>query len=292
MTIIQLETFLKIIEAGSFSGAADLLSYAQSTVTTQIKQLETELGCHLFDRLGKTVAITPEGEKLSFYAEKILQLQRELLSEIPPLKEAHGTLKLGISESLCYGRLPQLLLEYKRLCPKVDIQLKFISQKTFPLMLKNGSLDIVYTLNPYIELPELRLLYKKKESLGFYTSPNHVLAKRRKIKEADLDQMPLLLTAHDCSFRAMLLDDLRRSNVTPRIILETSSKEILKQFSVNEFGIAFMPDMAVQKELDEKRLVKLDWSGADFPIFSQIFIHKDKHINKAIDAFIQMISNT
>ena len=57
MTITQLGTFLKITELNSFSAAADSLGYAQSTVTTQIKQLEEELGCVLFERLGKTITV-------------------------------------------------------------------------------------------------------------------------------------------------------------------------------------------------------------------------------------------
>ncbi|MBQ7657802.1 MAG: LysR family transcriptional regulator, partial [Butyrivibrio sp.] len=68
MTITQLSTFLKIAEQNSFSAAAASLDYAQSTVTTQIKQLEEELGCQLFDRLGKTIVLTPQGEKLIEYA--------------------------------------------------------------------------------------------------------------------------------------------------------------------------------------------------------------------------------
>ena len=83
MTIVQLGTFLKIAEAKSFTSAAAQLGYAQSTVTTQIRQLEEELGCLLFDRLGKNVVLTPEGEKLSAYAEKMLQLEREILLDVP-----------------------------------------------------------------------------------------------------------------------------------------------------------------------------------------------------------------
>lgn len=74
MNNTQLETFLKIVETKNFTSAANLLGYAQSTVTTQIKQLEDELGCLLFERLGKSLTVTAEGEKLSVYAEKMLQL--------------------------------------------------------------------------------------------------------------------------------------------------------------------------------------------------------------------------
>ena len=59
----------------------------------------------------------------------------------------------------------------------------------------------------------------------------------------------------------MLLDDLAQAAVTPRIALETSSKEILKQFAINEMGVAFMPEMAAEEEIKKKRLVKLNWQG-------------------------------
>ena len=83
MTITQLETFLKIAQTKNFTSAANELGYAQSTVTTQIKLLEDELGCLVFERLGKTIVLTPEGEKLLVYAEKLLQLEREIHMEVP-----------------------------------------------------------------------------------------------------------------------------------------------------------------------------------------------------------------
>ena len=78
MNIFQLETFAKIAETKSFTSAGNILGYAQSTVTTQIKQLEDELGCLLFDRLGKSIVLTEEGVRLLGYAEKMLQLKKRL----------------------------------------------------------------------------------------------------------------------------------------------------------------------------------------------------------------------
>ena len=148
MTLTQLGTFLKIAETGNFTTAANLLGYAQSTVTTQIKQLETELNCLLFERLGKSIALTPEGERLQGYAEKVLQMEREILLEVPAVREPVGMIKLGVSESLCYNRLPQSLMAYRKKYPGVDIRIQFIDHETFPEQLKKGALDLVYTLNP------------------------------------------------------------------------------------------------------------------------------------------------
>ncbi len=292
MTLIQLETFLKIAENNSFTYAANSLGYAQSTVTTQIKQLENELNCILFERLGKSIVLTSEGERLLIYAQKMLQLEQEILLEVPPQSEPAGILRLGISESLCYGAFPQILSEYKHNFPKTEIQLKFIDHLSFPLLLKNGGLDMVYTLNPYIESNELTMLYKKPETLGFYVSPEYLLANKGSVKETDLENVPLLLTSHDCNFRAMLVEALLKLHITPKIVLETSSKEILKQFAMNQHGVAFIPDMTVEKERKNHSLKKLDWAGNSFPIFSQIFIHKDKHINAAMTELIKMIKKS
>lgn len=288
MTITQLNTFLKITEQGSFSAAANSLGYAQSTVTTQIKQLEDELDCQLFDRLGKTIIPTPQGKRLIAYAEKILQLEREIHLEVSDEEEPTGILKIGVSESLCYNRIPEFLMEYNKRVPGIEIQLTFITHDTFPDMLQKGELDLVYTLNPEMEDERLTMLYKKEEALSFFVSPDHPLV-GKKITEKDLEGYPLLLTGHNCSFRQMLLSDLSKCGVEPKPFLETSSKEVLKQFASNGLGVAFIPDMTADKEMKNGMLKKLDWKGKNFQIYSQIFIHKDKHIGKAISSLVDII---
>ena len=288
MTITQLNTFLKITESESFSAAADSLGYAQSTVTTQIKQLEEELGCRLFDRLGKTVSLTSAGERLIGYAEKMLQLERDIHMQNSDEEDTAGVLKIGVSESLCLDRIPGILMEYRRLFPKIELQIQFINHENIQDMLQRGEMDIVYTLNPLIEDDSLIILRKKKETLGFYASPDFDL-KKKKIREDDLSDIPLLLTGHNCNFRNMLISDLKKCDVTPLIALETSSKEILKQFAKNGYGVAFIPDMTAKAELDDKSLKKLEWIGNDFPVYSQVIIHKDKHLCKALSALVDLI---
>lgn len=291
MTITQLETFLRIADLNSFSLAANDLGYAQSTVTMQIKQLEDELGSDLFNRLGKTISLTPAGERLIVYAEKLLQLEREIHLEVPDSTEPAGIIKLGVSESLCYNRCPQILMQYRKAYPKVDIQLRFITHDSFPELLKKGELDIVYTLNPLIEDENLALLYKHPETLGFYVYPEHELAKKSKVREDDLKDVPLLLTSHNCSFRHMLITDFSHKGIVPKIAIETSSKEILKQFAISGLGAAFMPDMTVAVERENGSLARLCWAGDDFPVYSQVFIHKDKRVTGVVEGFLELVRN-
>lgn len=288
MTITQLETFVRISEMNSFSLAANDLGYAQSTVTMQIKQLEEELGCVLFERLGKTIVLTSAGERLVSYAERLLQLEREIHLEVPEADEPAGTLKIGVSESLCYNRFPQILMELKKRYPRVDIGLSFVMHDTFPELLKKGELDLVYTLNPQIEDDRLALLHKQREFLGFYVCPGHELAEK-KINEKDLDKVPMLLTSHNCSFRNMFLSVMKRYALCPDIVLETSSKEVLKAFAANGLGVALMPEMTAEAEVKRGSLVRLNWAGENLPIFSQVFVHKDKRITKTMEGLVQLI---
>ena len=88
----------------------------------------------------------------------------------------------------------------------------------------------------------------------------------------------------------MLLEDLKKHSLVPSVALETSSKEILKQFAASRLGVAFMPEMAARAELKARKLVTLDWKGADFPIYSQLLVYKGKSLSKAIDALVKMLA--
>ncbi|WP_026656395.1 LysR family transcriptional regulator [Butyrivibrio sp. AE3003] len=288
MTITQLSTFLIISEMKSFSAAASSLGYAQSTVTTQIKQLEDELGCVLFERLGKTISITSSGERLIAYAEKMLQLEREIRLDVTDEENPAGVLKLGVSESLCVSRFPRILMEYTKNNPRTEIRIQFVTHDDIPELLQKGELDMVYTLNPLIEDERVKILHKKRESLGFYASPTNPVVDKT-IREKDLKNVPLLLTGHNCNFRHMLISDLDRHEISPNIVLETSSKEILKQFAINGLGVAFIPDITSENEIKTGKLKRLTWKGEDFPIYSQVLIHKDKKQNKAIKALAEII---
>ena len=288
MTITQLGTFIRITELNSFSAAAGSLGYAQSTVTTQIKQLEDELGCVLFERLGKTISVTPSGEKLKTYAEKMLQLEREIHLDVTDEENPAGVLKLGVSESLCISRFPRILMEFNKNNPRTEIRIQFVTHESIPDLLQKGELDMVYTLNPLIEDERIKCLHKKQEQLGFYVSPSHPMSGKT-IREKDLKDVPLLLTGHNCNFRHMLIDDLEKNGILPNIVLETSSKEILKQFAAGGFGVAFIPDMSAENEIKNGKLIRLTWKGTDFPVYSQILIHKDKHLNKAIGLLVDHI---
>ena len=106
MEFRNIYSFLRAAELGSFTKAAQELGYAQSTITTQIQQLESELGFPLFEHIGRRIDLTVHGREVIRYANQILHIQEQILDlhHTAPA-DIHGTLRIGIVESIMHSTL-------------------------------------------------------------------------------------------------------------------------------------------------------------------------------------------
>ena len=120
MELKQLYTFLMASETLNFTKTAQMLNYAQSSVTAQIKALERDLETPLFDRLGKRLILTEEGHQFRSYAKSIVNLSEEAKKTISDSQETI-TIRIGAQESQCTYRLPHLLKEFKQKYPLVRL---------------------------------------------------------------------------------------------------------------------------------------------------------------------------
>lgn len=118
-----LRTFVAIVDNGSFTRAAQRLSLTQSTVSLQIKRLEDGLARRLFDRDGRDLQLTPEGEILLTYARQILQLGAEALSRLRET-DVSGVVRLGTPEDFATTHLSEVLACFARTHPQVALQVQ------------------------------------------------------------------------------------------------------------------------------------------------------------------------
>ncbi|QHQ63411.1 LysR family transcriptional regulator [Anaerocolumna sedimenticola] len=144
MEIKQLKTFLTLAKTGNFSYASELLGYAQPTVTTHIRLLETEFNVKLFERLGHRTKLTPEGERLLYYAENILKFSSEAVSAFSDYETTGGKIIIGANESFSAVRLPLVLKNFIQKYPNINISLKFGSVKSIHDLLQNNEADIAF----------------------------------------------------------------------------------------------------------------------------------------------------
>lgn len=147
MELRNVSTFIRAAALGNFSRTAEELGYAPSTVTTQIQQLEEELGFPLFDRIGKRVSLTTLGQQFLSYATEMegLSEKARMLGTEPRM--VRGKLRIGTLESLFLSVLLPLLPDYSREFPNVTLEFKTASTQDLFAMLKRNELDIIFVLD-------------------------------------------------------------------------------------------------------------------------------------------------
>ncbi|WP_234121980.1 LysR family transcriptional regulator [Clostridium hydrogenum] len=291
MDFKQLNAFVTISRLHSFTGAAEMLGYAQSTITNQIKLLEDELGVKLFERIGKSVTMTHEGKKLLPYAKQMMKLSEQFKNAAFSEEKPTGTLTIGAAESLCVIRLPGILKEYRRLYPEVEVSLKFGSCADFRHFLKNNIIDVAFSLGTKIDSEDFINEVQFDEPMLLLAYPGHHLISKEKVYPRDIADEPMVLTEMGCSYRAAFENILSEYNVKSNLVLETGSVQAIKQFTMSGLGITLLPKVAVEDELESGRLIPLNWAGPDFGIVSQVLYHKDKWISPALKAFLDLSKN-
>jgi DNA-binding transcriptional LysR family regulator len=288
MDFRQLNAFMEISKLQSFTKAANTLGYAQSSITTQIKLLETELGVQLFDRIGKNVALTQEGKKLLPYAKQILKLSEDVKNNVFTDTIPNGTLTIGVAESLCVIRLPEILKEYRKLYPQVEVSLKFGNCSDFRHFLRNNLIDVAFSLGMRIDSTDFVSDVEVKEPMLFLTYPGHPLTSKKELLPADLENEPLILTEMGCSYRAAFENILTQCSIKSNVVLETGSVQAIKQLTMSGLGVTLLPKIAVEDEIANGKLVPLNWVGPSFQVISQVLYHKDKWISPALKEFLKL----
>lgn len=287
MELRQLQTFRTVAETLNFTRAAEALSYAQSSVTGQIQALEEELGAKLFERLGKRIALTPQGEQLLWYAERLLKMAEEAREAVRRHDgEPSGPLMIGSPESLAAYRLPPILQRFRQRYPQVELTLRPGICSDLMRQLNEGLIDLAFILQEPTQSPMLTVYPLRVEPMQALAHPEHRLAGRPGIDLSDLHGESLLVTETGCSYREMIERAMERAGFRPGSSLEFGSIEAIKQCVAAGMGLAVLPAMTAEHEVGEGRLAVLPWTGRGYEVVTQVAHHKDKWLSPAMRAFL------
>ena len=286
MELRQLKTFVLISKLGSFVQAADMLGYAQSTITSHIQTLESEMGVKLFERLGRRVMLTHQGASLLPYAEQVIKLTSEALEAVANHDAPQGKLIIGTSESLGTYRLPELLQVYRKVYPNVEMILKFANCTTIFDYLRNNEIDVGIIINDRIKDDDFIINTISNEQMLFLVSSDHPLSQKEKVTPHDLAEACVILTEPGCSYRLRMEKILKDFKIVPQSFLEASSNESIKHLIMLGLGISMLPRFTVEKELLDGRICAVKWEGPNPEYTVQILYHKDKWISPTLQIFL------
>lgn len=282
-----LRTFRTVARTLSFTKAAEELGYAQSSVTMQIQALERATGVKLFDRLGRKIALTDSGRRLLEYADRIAALSEEAILTLANSDEPSGRLTISTPHSLATYRLPPVFRHYRRQFPNVQLVIQSLPDDHLMDKLGDGRVDVAVMLSEPQASHELVVRPLIHETLLLLAAPDHPTASLPKVKLAQIESETLLLTEMGCPYRSSFLKCFTASGLRPKLVMEFSSIEAIKQCAIAGVGITLLPEVAVRREIENGALVALKWDQA-LQMDTQLVYHKDKWLFPALEKFIDL----
>lgn len=288
MEIRQLNTFIRAAQLQSFSKAAESLGYSQSAVTVQLRLLEEELNTRLFDRMGKRVALTGQGERFLSNAYNILYEVNKAKLSVADEGELHGQLHLGTIESLCFGKLPPILRAFREEHPKVAIRVTTGSPEALIEQMERGEVDLIYILDEPRYSNNWYKLMEAREEVVFVASAQLELGRDGPVPVEELLDKPFFLTEREANYRRVFDRYLAARQLVLTPFLEVSDTAFIIQMLEHNKGLSFLPRFAVAESLRQGRLKELEVADFHASMYRQIFYHKDKWKTREMEEFVRL----
>ncbi|HUB78856.1 MAG TPA: LysR family transcriptional regulator [Bryobacteraceae bacterium] len=250
MELYSLHVFLTVATEKSFSRAAEKLLRTQPAVSLALQRLEQELGEKLIDRSGKDLILTDAGRTVLEYARRFESLQQELDNSLAELRDnSAGRLIIGANESTILYLLPRIE-EYREMYPKVKVQVRRSFSSKIPNELLDGNLELgVISYDPADERLKSKVIYT--DSLALVVSPQHRLAHRKTVSISELGTETFVAHNVLSPYREVVIREFQSHRVPLRMDVEMPTVETIRKMVQNNAGVAFLPRMCVEQEIDQ-----------------------------------------
>jgi DNA-binding transcriptional LysR family regulator len=289
----RLQVFYTVAKQLSFTKAADILYMTQPAVTFQVKQLEEHFNTRLFERSHGKISLTPAGDLVLGYAERILALSGEMEARVGELTgQVTGPLMIGASTTIAEYQLPRILGEFKERFPQVQARLTVANSETVAAKVADHSLDVGLIEAPSHN-PHLTTLACCEDELVMICAPNNALASRTSVNARDIADQPYVSREHGSGTREVVDDFFKSNGVNPddlHIEMELGSREAIKGAVEAGLGVAIMSASTVTKEILLGTLVAVPLNPRLTRQLSMVYA-PEKFRSKLLDAFISFVEN-
>ena len=258
MQLRNLITFMHVAELGSFTKAAEQLGYSQSTISFQIKQLEEELDCLLFERINHTITLTQRGHELVYYAQQIRALTDEFREK--PIKEDQltGHIHIVTPDSLCDDMVNAHYIDFHNQYPFISIRFTTADTSVMFEMLDRNEADLVITLDRHSYNKDYIIAKEEQLSMHFVTNARSKFAGRQGLSIRDIAGESFILTEEGQGYRRVLDRELAKKSIEITPVLEIGRTDMITSLLTKSDMISFLPDFVTKPLVDAGVLCYLD----------------------------------
>jgi DNA-binding transcriptional LysR family regulator len=288
MELYPLKVFLMVASEKSFSRAAEKLLRTQPAVSLAIQKLESDLQEKLIDRSGKELLLTDAGYIVHDYARRFENLEADLENALAELRDnSAGRLVVGANESTSLYLLGHIE-RYRRLYPKVRVQVRRSFSSKVPSQLIDGDLELgVISYDPDDDRLLSRVIYT--DHLAFVVSPQHRFASREEVSIMELGMETFVAHNVLSPYRAVVLKEFQRYKVPLNMDVEMPTVETIRKMVQRNEGVAFLPHMCVEQDVEQNvlREIKVKELNVDRKI--RLVCPAKRSLSHAAKAFLELV---
>lgn len=289
MELRNLITFIHVAELGSFTKAAEQLGYSQSTISFQIKQLEDELGCLLFERINHTITLTEKGHELVSYAHRIRALTDEFKENLTEETDCSGHIHIVTPDSVCEEMISSHYMDFHNKYPLISIRFTTADTSVMFDMLDHNEADAIITLDSHSYRKDYVIAKETPLSMHFVTNASSGYASMQNLSIKDIINEPFILTECGQGYRRVFDKELAKHSLDITPVLEIGRTDIITSILAQSNMISYLPDFVTAPLIASGDLCYLDVFDMNIDIWKQLIYHKNKWISKSLKAFIDYV---
>jgi len=288
MDIAALQAFLAVADTSSFSRAAERIFLTQPAISKRIAALETSLGTRLFDRIGRTVQLTPAGQALLTRTRMILRELDDVKRSIANLAGTiKGELSLATSHHIGLHRLPGPLKQFHDNYPQVRLDLHFMDSEKACRAVEQGEIELaIVTLPPVVSAP-LQAIKVWDDPLAIVVSRTHPLAGSAPTSPRVLLDYPAILPGPGTYTREIILKALGPWRDKISVGMATNYLEVLKMLAAIGLGWSALPRTMIDESLSVVQIGKMKLERR-----LGIVTHAARTLSNAAQAMIQVVQKS
>lgn len=284
----QLRAFVTLANTGSFTRTGKELFLTQSAISHAIKALEEDVGCRLFDRVGKSVALTPAGEQLLHHAKGILEEMTQARTALERLgKWGRSHLRLATSEAACEALLPTVLSQHKDQFPQCQVTVSSADVTEAIELLHNGHADLVLSLEPGPEAG-VEFVPLFSDELMFLVSARHPWATGRQVVREEIPTQPYVLYSRSSYTSRVVEGYFRHEDMTLLTMMEVGSMSAICEMVARGLGVSILAPWVAREEIAAGRLAALPLGRRKLVRNWGMLHRRGRRLNLAEEQFVSL----
>ena len=289
MELRNLITFIHVAELGSFTKAAEQLGYSQPSISFQIKQLEEEFGCLLFERINHTITLTEKGHELVACAHQIRALTDGFKESVESDSQHSGLIHVVTPDSVCEEMINSHYIDFHNKYPNIAIRFTTGDSAVMLDMLDHNEADVIITLDHHLYNKDYVIAKEQQLSMHFVASSKSKFAGKKNLSINDIINEPFILTEHGQGYRRVFDRELAKKSLEITALLEIGRTDIITSMLTQSNMISYLPDFVTKPLVESGELCYLDVCDMNIDVWKQLIYHKNKWISSSLRAFIDYV---